>query len=46
MDMSKPLAEVLVEGELSPFEHESLYNLLRLLGDPLEVGPFQEEKAD
>jgi hypothetical protein len=25
----KPLAEVLVEGELSPFEHEALYRLLR-----------------
>lgn len=29
MDMSKPVAEVLVEGELSPFEHETLYKLLR-----------------
>jgi hypothetical protein len=26
---SKPRAEVLVEGELSPFEHEALYQLLR-----------------
>ncbi len=25
----KPLAEVLVEGELSPFEHEALYQILR-----------------
>src|SRR5207245_10033979 len=25
----KPLAEVLVEGELSPFEHETLYRILR-----------------
>jgi hypothetical protein len=25
----KPLAEVLVEGELSPFEHEALYRILR-----------------
>jgi hypothetical protein len=25
----KPLAEVLVEGELSPFEHEALYRVLR-----------------
>jgi len=25
----KPLAEVLVEGELSPFEHEALYQLLK-----------------
>ena len=25
----KPLAEVLVEGELSPFEHETLYRVLR-----------------
>ena len=25
----KPLAEVVVEGELSPFEHEALYRLLR-----------------
>jgi hypothetical protein len=29
MDLSKPLAEVLVEGELSPFEHEALYKLLK-----------------
>lgn len=25
----RPLAEVLVEGELSPFEHETLYRILR-----------------
>ena len=25
----KPLADVLVEGELSPFEHETLYRILR-----------------
>ena len=25
----KPVAEVLVEGELSPFEHEALYRILR-----------------
>jgi hypothetical protein len=25
----KPLAEVLVEGELSPFEHEALYRIMR-----------------
>src|SRR5256885_17240912 len=29
MDVSKPVAEVLVEGELSPFEHEALYKLLK-----------------
>jgi len=29
MDKSKPVAEVLVEGELSPFEHEALYKLLK-----------------
>src|SRR5947209_13874070 len=29
MDMSRPIAEVLVEGELSPFEHEALYKLLK-----------------
>src|SRR2546426_12428291 len=29
MDMSKPMAEILVEGELSPFEHEALYKLLK-----------------
>jgi hypothetical protein len=29
MDMSKPIAKVLVEGELSPFEHEALYKLLK-----------------
>jgi hypothetical protein len=27
--VSKPVAEVLVEGELSPFEHEALYKLLK-----------------
>jgi hypothetical protein len=26
---AKPVAEVLVEGELSPFEHEALYRLLK-----------------
>jgi hypothetical protein len=29
MDMDRPVAEVLVEGELSPFEHEALYKLLK-----------------
>ena len=29
MDMSKPIAEILVEGELSPFEHEALYRILK-----------------
>src|SRR5712664_1032387 len=29
MDNSKPAAEVLIEGELSPFEHEALYKLLK-----------------
>jgi hypothetical protein len=29
MVMSKPIAEILVEGELSPFEHEALYKLLK-----------------
>jgi hypothetical protein len=29
MDVGKPVAEVLVEGELSPFEHEALYKLLK-----------------
>jgi hypothetical protein len=29
MDNSKPVAEVLIEGELSPFEHEALYKLLK-----------------
>jgi hypothetical protein len=29
MDMGKPVAEILVEGELSPFEHEALYKLLK-----------------
>src|SRR5712692_9199470 len=29
MDLTKPAAEVLVEGELSPFEHEALYKLLK-----------------
>jgi hypothetical protein len=29
MDLTKPAAEVLVEGELSPFEHETLYKPLK-----------------
>ena len=29
MDADRPIAEVLVEGELSPFEHEALYQLLK-----------------
>jgi hypothetical protein len=29
MDEHRPAAEVLVEGELSPFEHEALYKLLK-----------------
>ena len=29
MDAGKPLAEILVDGELSPFEHEALYKLLK-----------------
>ena len=29
MDVTKPVAEILVEGELSPFEHEALYRLLK-----------------
>jgi hypothetical protein len=29
MDVPKPVAEILVEGELSPFEHEALYSLLK-----------------
>ena len=29
MELSRPFAEVLVEGELSPFEHEALYKLLK-----------------
>ena len=29
MDMSRPIAEIFVEGELSPFEHEALYKLLK-----------------
>ncbi len=29
MELSKPDAEILVEGELSPFEHEALYKLLK-----------------
>jgi hypothetical protein len=29
MDSGKPAAEVLIEGELSPFEHEALYQLLK-----------------
>src|SRR5438128_9117281 len=29
MDISRPMAEILVEGELSPFEHEALYKLLK-----------------
>ena len=29
MEADKPTAEILVEGELSPFEHEALYKLLK-----------------
>ena len=29
MELSKPVAEILVEGELSPFEHEALYKVLK-----------------
>ena len=29
MAAGKPIAEILVEGELSPFEHEALYKLLK-----------------
>ena len=29
METGRPFAEVLVEGELSPFEHEALYKLLK-----------------
>jgi hypothetical protein len=29
LSVAKPVAEVLVEGELSPFEHEALYRLLK-----------------
>ena len=29
LDQAKPIAEVLVEGELSPFEHEAIYKILR-----------------
>ena len=28
LETGRPFAEVLVEGELSPFEHEALYKLL------------------
>ncbi len=29
LETGRPVAEVLVEGELSPFEHEALYQLLK-----------------
>jgi len=29
LELGKPVAEVLVEGELSPFEHEALFQILR-----------------
>jgi len=29
LGVSKPVAEILVDGELSPFEHEALYKLLK-----------------
>jgi hypothetical protein len=29
LDADRPIAEVLVEGELSPFEHEALYKPLK-----------------
>jgi len=44
LDASKPVAEVLVEGELSLFEHETLYNLKKhfRLEQPLVEGSLQE----
>jgi hypothetical protein len=44
----KPLAEVLVEGELSPFEHEALYRILRKsfsLEHPSYVALIDEDLA-
>jgi hypothetical protein len=44
----KPLAEVLVEGELSPFEHEALYRILRKgfrLEHPSYTGLVDEDLA-
>ena len=48
MEGSKPRAEVLVEGELSPFEHEALYQILRrkfLLEQPAYVELPDEDLA-
>lgn len=44
----KPFAEVLVEGELSPFEHEALYKILRKgfrLEHPSYTEPLDEDLA-
>lgn len=44
----KPLAEVLVEGELSPFEHEALYRILKKgfkLEHPSYTGILDEDLA-
>jgi hypothetical protein len=37
----KPVAEILVEGELSPFEHEALFRLLKkhFRPDQRRLGP-------
>lgn len=48
LDGPKPRAEVLVEGELSPFEHEALYQILRrkfLLEQPAYVELPDEDLA-
>jgi len=48
LEGSKPRAEVLVEGELSPFEHEALYQILRrkfLLEQPSYVELPDEDLA-
>ena len=44
MDASKPIAEVVVEGELSPFEHKAMHNLTKhfRLEQPLVECSLQE----
>ena len=48
MQIEKPVAEVLVEGELSPFEHEALYRILRKnfrIEQPSYTGLLDEDLA-
>jgi hypothetical protein len=45
LTIEKPHAEVLIEGELSPFEHETLYRILRK-NFQLELPSYTEATTD